>query len=269
MKNLEKAKTLIESNDPEQFYYACLELRYALEKIAYEKLRLRLDKITIDEIAAWQPRRALDRLMDLVDKHLDQDSVLLMGKEHEYGVSPPADEFVSLGRTKGINPKEMGKNWQKLGSYLHIKMPKNKSHHPEKSSSEKLKSYLEDVIKYIDELSNTNIDAHFSPNVTFQCSRCEQTIVRNINLLKDGDVIQCQNNECIASYIVHKEENEYKFEEFLIPLECKKCGKETLYHANDLLKIPYTNDFITKCRECSAQHKVRWNLEYALMKDDV
>ena len=57
----ERAREHLESDDYNRLIYACLELRFALERIAYQKLPLRLDKITIEEIRAWQPRRAMDR----------------------------------------------------------------------------------------------------------------------------------------------------------------------------------------------------------------
>lgn len=264
--NLDKARELINSDDEKQLYYACLELRYALEKIAYHKLRLRLDKITIEEIAAWQPRRALDRLMELVDENLDQDSILRMGPEEEFGVAPPVDKFVTVGQTKGINPKEIGKHWQKLGSHLHISMPNSKHEQPEKPSSDNLKTYLKEVVNYIEKLCSSNFDAHFSQNVTTKCSKCEQSIIRNAKLLNEGDIVQCQNNECPASYIVHKEKDEFIFEPFFMSLDCNKCGEKTYYHANIFLKIPYTSDFLTKCHNCQSIHKVRWSLEYALLE---
>ena len=57
--HIERAHEHIDSGNSDRLAYACLELRYALERIAYQKLQLRLDKITIEEIGAWQPRRAI------------------------------------------------------------------------------------------------------------------------------------------------------------------------------------------------------------------
>lgn len=47
--HIQRARGHIDSGDADRLFYACLELRYALERIAYQKLRLRLDKITIEE----------------------------------------------------------------------------------------------------------------------------------------------------------------------------------------------------------------------------
>lgn len=261
-KNINTAKSLIEKNDTDQLYYACLELRYALEKITYQKLKQRLDKITIEEISSWQPKRALDRLMELVDEHLGQDTTLSMAREDQYGVAPDAAKFFHVGTTKGIDPKKIGKHWQKLGSFLHIKMPQTKSDHPEKPDATTLKEYLGEVIDYIEKLTSTSFDSFFSMNVTVKCSRCEQSIVRNSKLLKEGDIVQCQNPQCPASYIVHKKEEDFIFEPYLFTLECDKCGQKADYEANAFLKMSYRDSYRAKCNGCGAEHNVRWSLEH-------
>lgn len=92
--HIQRARAHIASGEKDRLAYACLELRYALERIAYQKLQLRLDKITVEEIGAWQPRRAMDRLMELVDEHLTKDSTLSVAPESEPG-KPATEGFVA------------------------------------------------------------------------------------------------------------------------------------------------------------------------------
>lgn len=264
--NLTIAKELISSDKEHELYYACLELRYALEKVVYQKLKLRLEKITIEEIAAWQPKKALDRLMELVDEHLKQDTSLSMAREKELGVVADDAVFMHVGTTKGVDPKQIGKHWQKLGSYLHIKMPLSNSDHPEKPSSSHLKTYLEEVVKYVEELTSTNFDAYFSQNVTFKCGKCSKSIVRNRVLLKTGDIVQCQTPECVASYKTEFKNDDILFEPYLFNLECTNCRKEVSFEANAFLKMPYTSSRIAQCHGCDHKFYVRWQLEYASVK---
>jgi hypothetical protein len=124
-----RAKQLLASGELHSLRYACLELRLALERIAYQKLKLRLGNISGDEVSAWQPQRVMDTLMELVDPYLDRDAVLGMGSRPGGG-DPATDTFVPVGTVKGINPKLIGKFWQKLGYFLHIDKPIKKGQSP-------------------------------------------------------------------------------------------------------------------------------------------
>ena len=260
---IQRAREHIQSEDPARLKYACLELRYAIERITYQKLQLRLDKVTIDEIGRWQPRAAMDRLMALVDEHFDKDSSVHMAPEDEYG-NTNHENYAHLGISKGVDPKYIGKYWQKLGWYLHFHPPKKKGETPKEPDKEKLKHFLKEVISYIEEITQTGFDAHFSENVTFACKKCDQSVVRNINLLNDNDIVQCQNPECNASYIAHASDNNFTFEPYTVTFTCKECGHEHDIYANALLRLSYEQALNMYCDKCNALHEIRWVLNYKL-----
>lgn len=265
--HIDRAKALIEKGDISSLRYASLELRLALERIAYQKLQLRLSDIGIDDIAGWQPKRVMDALMELVDPDLDQDFALSMG-EREGGGDPQTDIFTPLGSNKGINPKDLGKHWQKLGYFLHMSMPKKKGEHPLDPLPAKLKPVLEKAIAYIEDVTSTRFDSHFSEKRTFTCGACKQLIVRNAKLLKDGNVIQCQNPSCDASFIAHEEGDRFYVESYLITMPCKGCQQDMNFDANRLLKMPYDQAFVARCGKCKARHQVRWMPQYGLLIDE-
>lgn len=261
--NIQRAREHIESGNRERLSYACLELRYALERIAYQKLQLRLDKITIEEIAAWQPQRAMDRLMELVDEHLERDATISMAPEDEQGKTLQ-DEFVTLGQTKGISPRELGKHWQKLSSYLHIRMPKKKGEMSRPPDDTTLRPYLKEVVDYVEEITKTRFDFHFASNVTFECGKCGQKIVRNKSLLKEKTIVQCQNPNCDDSYITHIIDGEFEFESYQISLDCRNCGETTYIDANVFRNMKTDEGRVLVCDNCEARHLVRWLLKYGL-----
>src|SRR4029434_6528478 len=126
-----------------------------------------------------------------VDEHLAGDSVVRIAPDNNTGW--PSDvEFTTLGTTKGIKPKDLATHWQKLSSFLHAQMPKKKGDHPKGPDPQALRAYLREVINYIEQITSTRFDAHFSNVVTFPCGACNQSIVRNSDLLKPGDIVRCQ-----------------------------------------------------------------------------
>ncbi len=261
--HIQRAQEHLGSGDRDRLVYACLELRFALERIAYQKLQLRLDKITIEEIAAWQPRRAMDRLMELVDEHLERDATISVAEEKQAGDTGEA-KYVPLGAVKGVSPRELGRHWQKLGSFVHVQMPKKKGDRPPTPDEASLRTYIQKVIEYIEEVTSTRFDFHFSQNVTFACGKCGQRIVRNRDLLKEEAVVQCQNPNCNASYVTRLTDGEFGFEPYQIPLDCRSCGQTAYIEANVFREMKPDEGRIVVCDNCGTRHLVRWLLKYAL-----
>lgn len=267
-KHISQAKKLIKSGDNNDLYHACLELRYAIEKIAYQKLKLRLGKVSSKEISAWQPRRALEILSELVDEHLEHDSSLRIAQDDELGQDVVPRKFVPIAEIKGVNPKKLGKHWQKLGSYLHIQMPKSKNAVIKKHDATNLKDYLAKVIEYLEQFNKSSADFHLSRNITVECSACNQKIIRNITLLKDRDIVYCQNPECSATYQIHKQEKDgFRFQPYICEHKCHNCEHVMVFEVGPLLKLKYEQHKTVACAKCKTEYVIHWKLAIAEKED--
>lgn len=265
--HLERARRFLDSGDRDDLRSACLELRFALERVAYQKLQLRLDKISFREIGAWQPRRVMDRLMDLVDNRLTRDSELRIASD-DSDAKDTEREFLTLGVNKGVNPKNLGKYWHKLGSYLHVSVPKKKGERPQEPDELELREFLDSVFQYVENITNTQFDVHFSQNVTFSCKKCGQSIVRNSEILNEGDVVQCQNDNCNASYIAHETDGNFTFERYQLYFECKNCDERTYIEANALLKLERNTKTRVPCASCGAKYDAEWTIQLKPVAED-
>ena len=150
--NIERARRLLKSENHEDRKYLALELRFAIEEVAYKKLAMRIQKINPEEIDAWQPGRVIKLLTEQVDPHIKSDSQLFVGLEDEYGQQP--SEMNAIGRTKGLDYKKLEKHWHKLGSYLHRSVPKvDPKGRVETTDSSISEQYAEEVLKFIEDAS--------------------------------------------------------------------------------------------------------------------
>lgn len=247
----------LESDDDDRLKYACLELRFALERIAFQKLQLRLDKITREEISAWQPKRIIESLMELVDASIDQGYEIRVAPNDDEG-KPLEEEFRSLGSTKGINAKDIGKHWHKLGSFLHLPMPQRKGETPIKPDRQTLTEYLREVVSYVEAVTSTKFDAHFSNNVTFLCSSCKQSIIRNSDLLAENDVVQCQNPNCDEAYLAHVSGKEFSISRYEIPFVCPSCDYKKIFGANEILRLGRGETREISCEQCHSKYILFW-----------
>lgn len=256
---IERAREHLESKYPHRLRYACLELRYALERIAYHKLEFRLDKVSPEEITAWQPGRVMDILMELVDENLDVGYTLQIAEDSN---AASEGRFSHFRKIKGISPRQLGKHWHKIGSYLHMQKPKNKGEKPAEPDLKTLKPYLEEVIKYVEEITETGSDAYFSSPITFACEKCKEKIVRNQKLLKSENIVQCQNPNCNASYVTEIENDEFIFRLYQLSIDCKKCGARKCFDANIFLKMNTSKSIILRCNKCGMRYAAGWSPVY-------
>jgi len=120
-KHLKNAKDELDTNDEQCLKYAALELRMAMEAITYDRALSYKDEFPPNEYETWQPRKVMLVLLD-IDPMADKDSSLAIGIEEQYG--GPAPKINSLGSEKVLGMSMLKKNYDALGSYLHLQSMK-------------------------------------------------------------------------------------------------------------------------------------------------
>lgn len=76
-----RAKELLIQESEESLRYACLELRYCIESIAYEYLKLNEKRVPEDVLGTWQPKKVMEILLQY-DPDIDQDYTLKLCSEN-------------------------------------------------------------------------------------------------------------------------------------------------------------------------------------------
>ncbi len=262
--NLERAKALTTAGDEASLQYAALELRIALEKIAYSKLQMRLSGVPHDELRKWQPKRVIDMLMQLVDPEIDRDISLRISPEDAEG---RPTTWHHLGNTKGVSPRNIGAYWQKLGALLHARMPKTKEDDiPPFSVSPSSAQFLSDVADYIADTTASQFDAHFSNDVNFECIKCAGPIARNIKTLRQDEIVTCANPSCGFMYRTIREKDEFTFHPIQYKLECANCERTLYIDGNRVLGLDYHERLNTQC-ECGSEYTVGWKVHYSPVRE--
>jgi DNA-directed RNA polymerase subunit RPC12/RpoP len=246
---VERAKALLREDDPYKLVYAALELRLAIERICYRKLRMRLEYLDQSALRRWQPRQVVETVVELADPHAAEDYSLFItsGRVRE----------THLGSTKAINPKKLGKHWQKLSSYLHLQIPKEISDIIASFPSESvLKPYLEEVIGDLEEITSATMDIHMALGVQFVCIRCAKTAVRSEHALTEKKVVVCSG--CGMRYITHRTAEGFSFEPYRTGFRCVDCGRKTYFDADVLFTTEPGKLASVKCEHCGKKYEAYW-----------
>jgi len=207
METLRRAEKLLEIGDEISLRYACLELRYTIEAIAFENLDQFKNEIPEAALKIWKPKDIIN-LLEEFDPDIQEDRTV--------SISPTgSDTFITLTQTKGLKTKFLSRNYNRLGAFLHAQ-PVGKN--PINLTS--LKEYLGELIQELVPYQNAGY-INISNKFEFECNICGQTNVKSLAALQTNPVVICLNPKCNAHTEIFPDTGEIKTR--AIGFECTRC----------------------------------------------
>lgn len=222
-KHNSKAKLLIKKGDSESLRYACLELRYAIEFLSYDKMKGYLDQLPYDIVKVWQPGKVI-KTLSVIDSHIENNCTLRVYRENEKG-NP--EKLVMEGNHESFTAKWATKAHSSLGSFLHA--PTLDKLYEDSNRDEKIKKKLTEIICEIERILSGSIHNLIMQNYTQSAclNECGATIKRSIDSLPANGEVMCPNPDCKAVHLI-KELPEKKFHWSLKTTKwiCNECKTE-------------------------------------------
>lgn len=195
---VEKAKNELASGDDDRVKYAALELRLALESLAYDKMQTYKDEIPPELYETWQPRKVLSYLAE-IDPHAQMEMSISAGIEDAHGQPPP--EMKHIGVEKPLTVKNLKDHYDAIGNKLHSPTLKQ-LREGNISGPASLRERCENVVTILDRvLSSIVYNVNLGVFSSMECQRCNATIRRRMSPESDEPVIaKCYN--CGADYTI-------------------------------------------------------------------
>lgn len=265
-----RIERLAHDGTPESLTFAALQCRLAIELVCYERLRNAHDYISADDLRRWQPSHVINQLIEEVDPHVASSLTLSVSKEPVPPDGPEptqgtyeAQEFVEIGQQVGFDAKKLGKLWNGLGSFLHVRMPRSREDQIDFfSNAADLRRKVEEALALLREMeTGTLISSGFGERVTFPCD-CGAKNARRAGLLKEGQVVSCLNSDCDERWTVHIHEGEHQFHRRQMAVTCTDCGTEGFFPERQLLALRRNEVVQFACRECGAANFLMWKLQH-------
>lgn len=254
---LERAKNLLSSGDDSILRYACLELRFCMEAITYEKLNAYSNYVPAVVFKKWQPNHALKMLLQF-EPEADEDFSLYISPESELG--KPTGNWTNIGEHRTFKLNWLTKNYNRLGSYLH--MTQNSSSLIEdKEETNKIRKEIQEIASEIDLIIDSDIiAATMAVRIQFKCQTCDQLSIANETVLRKTNLAICINPNCGAKYHATKEDNgSWKFKMIAASFKCLNCNTISWLESRCLnIGIKF------KCRSCGEMHQIidcQWRYE--------
>lgn len=183
---LSRAKQILSGSESHSIKYACLELRFCLEIIAYRQLEQYGEEIPGSVVREWKPDRII-KLLASFSPGSDQDSELSVGLTNAPDEIPK--EWTSSGNAKAIPWGVFRKYYNRLGSYLHA--PMKVKDLKKVIDKEKLNTIISDI----EHVLSATIILAFKRTINAECD-CGKTIFIGQSEFEDGELVRCGNRQC-------------------------------------------------------------------------
>ncbi|TWX65166.1 hypothetical protein ESZ36_17940 [Colwellia demingiae] len=256
--HLQRAMQLLDSENTTDHIYACLELRFCIEAIVYQKLLHGIKNIPSSIVETWQPHKAIKMLSEI-------DELAASDCKIEFNLAktdvPPKDGWLLLGEQKIPPVKWLAKNYNKLGNFLHLVEPKkaqNEEQREIKKSILPIAIQLKQYVKGNIVLTINNIEIN-------QCPVCEHDFAFATNKVKHGLTRKCSNFKCGALFTanVDKTSTKVTFTYKTYDVACQSC-EEIIVIPEE--KIRNLDKF--SCSNCHSQYIPRGEYGFALLSNE-
>ena len=197
------------------------------------------------------------RMLLQFEPDADEDFTMYVSPESEAG--KPRDNWACLGQHNALKLSWISKNYNKLGSYLHVKMG-NKSVRESKDVLSRIRKDVERIVAELEPAVNSDlVGTTFSPRVQFKCQVCDQLSVANTDVLRRTRRATCISPQCGAEYSAAEDAGGWQFELAMRSFKCKKCEKTNFL---EIQHVGVGQKF--RCRHCGEVHRIvggQWNYE--------
>lgn len=243
---LERAKSFIAIGDENSLRHACLELRFCIESIVYQKLNQIGERLPLSVYRTWQPSKAMKLLLSF-EPRADQDASIRIYPNTVDG--KPSGEHIYLGDYKMFSVKWLNKHYNKLGKFLHMTSLLEADAPPQLTAS-----MIEAIVGEIERVAAADVIVTLNSITVVQCVRCNADMYASSSQIKDEAVIECYQDQCSARHRIkrHEEGLFSILREGYFSAACKGCGQL-------LLMDSIEHGEVKTCDACGFEHLFQWS----------
>lgn len=268
-KYVQTVEKLLVNENAASLTYAALEVRLALERICYERLRIAHEYISPNDLRSWTPKYVVTTLLQLVDPKITSKVTLSMSTrpveksplELINDSASENEEWVALGTQVSFDPALLAKHWQAMSSFLHTRLPKSKDDQiSQYSETETMLRKISEALAFLKSVQiGTMIIVFSGETVSFQCV-CGQKNVRPVLSIKPNSLISCVKENCVEKYRVERCGSEFEFERLKIDISCHNCQLEHWFPFHDVQHLDKNHLGKFKCNGCGVENNFTWKL---------
>ena len=251
---LQDAERSLSDGTDDGLLLCALKLRQTMEALTYAKAQRYEEDLGPKEMRKWQPRQMMHRMLE-VDPIADRPVRLEVEVSEGEGA---AIKFKELASDTPISLEDLKKNYDALGSFLHVPTMQSieqKGWHSKTKLRRRCVALAETLRKAVE----SNWTLRLSSSVQFDCHRCGQSMRRHLDCTMESRTVACWH--CDASYLLtHSDGNELDRKPLVELVACanKSCAGKMPVWRNDL---KYGASFT--CETCGVKTMIAYSVVVA------
>jgi DNA-directed RNA polymerase subunit RPC12/RpoP len=242
------AKELLINSDQRSPFYACLELRMAIEALAYDAFQQYSFEVSAKSMNQWTPKKILDELV-YIDPWVELTSSITITVNATE--TAPAQE-IALGEIRRLSAKWANKMHNALGNFLHqptLKQFQHMTDNVEKAAREKAGEATVELERI---LSAPVLQFRAHRLVETKCE-CGYRIARDREFLLAGKKVTCSDCGREYNYSHDKQTDAFAFTLRRVLWQCLACKESNSFGIHEL--EPERKMIIT-CTNCGESVEV-------------
>ena len=258
---LGRAKAAMAQGDDAHLRYACLELRFCLEALAYAKVQQYQDRLPPDLLAKWQPRILMRALLEW-EPDADASRLTRIYRQEPDG---SRGDLVLEGLTQPLTFRTVKQHYDRLGNFLHVPVPSASTATSSLSERyQKLRRTLVELVSQLEPIVSSTFSGQMAEVFNFECIGCDRPSVVNAKAASRIGLAYCVHCGAEHRVKVHENGTPEFFLDFLV-CRCRRCEAEMQ------LQVRHLNEgWIFACKACGAQHVVTAHVwEYDIVAERV
>lgn len=242
------ARRLLDSADDASLPYAALELRMAMEAIAYAKLSAYATRVPDEAFAKWQAPQAVKALLEFEPRANREKRVVI--RSHD-GTGAPGKTTV-LGDVRSFDLSWLRKAYNTVGNLLHHPSPSRAPKAAESASLATVRATLVKILGEVERVAAGTLEGSVAAVVYFNCFVCENTVWANIEAVRASRRAVCLHTSCSAVHTAElHDDGTIRFLLDAAGFECPDC--DTITH---LERRHLAIGFGFSCHGCRAEYNV-------------
>ncbi len=258
---LDTINSLLSEGTKKSLTYAALECRLTIELICYERLKISYDYISHADLKKWQPRNVIEQVAEEANEDVASTFTISIsttpateGSEPKTQEDYEALSYVPIGTQAGFNIRKLGKLWNALSNVaLHVSLPEQKNDQISiYGDIDSTKSKVIEVIEELKKFKDGNlITSGFGKEYSFECNTCGTTLKRKLNLLKNGQVINCISPSCQESYDIYIQGDQAFHSRRVFETPCNECNSNVQIPQRQVEKLRFgQSPLLLDCESC-------------------
>lgn len=268
-KRIAVIEELVAEGTIQSLTYAALECRLTIEQICYERLQISHDYISTADLRTWSPVQVVKQVSEEANEYAAASFTISVAKEPvKDGFEPKtiedyeAFDYVELGKQAGFDIRKMSKLWNSVSNVaLHISLPQGKEPISTYGKLDSIRAKVTEAVSEFEKFEQGNLlSSGIGEVFSFRCEDCDVLIRKKVDLLKDGQIVNCANPLCDASFGIHRHDNEIMYHKRELTMKCTQCDTEISFAAKKAEQLRFGKSLEIACPSCQKANVVRLNI---------